>query len=244
MESRRWWAIVAVCAVLLGLEFSLFRNVPGYAALRETYPYFVAQSYRSLLQAVFVLILAVVIIRGSGQPTLGVLGLNREPWTGLKAAALMVTPLYVVFFLVFEITDFVTMEVLYLAAISPVAEELVYRGFAFGMLRKVARWGFWPAALLPAAFFAWGHIDQANDIVSTVMTILLTGGGALIFSWLFEKWDGLWVPIGLHVAMNLAWNIFAVGDGAYAGTLPTVMQLTTIVAALVVTRFRHRIGGQ
>lgn len=242
MTSRQWIVIGAVCAVLVAMEFSLLRYIPGYSGLREAFPYYIGQSYRSFAEVVFVVAIAAGALRGSGQPLLGVLGLNTAPWNGLKAAALMVLPLYAVFAFAFSIAGFVPAEVLYLAFISPFAEELVYRGFAFGMLRKVAGWGFWPAALLPAAFFAWGHLDQANDLAATIMTVVLVGGGAILFSWLFEKWNGLWVPLALHIMMNFAWNLFAVGDGAFAGTLPTIMQLTTVVAALLITVFRHRIG--
>lgn len=241
MLFRRWWVIAAVCVFLIGMEFNLTRFFPGYSALRDAYPYYVGQSYRSLLEAIIVFAMAFGLLRRLQQPALGTLGLNGAPWRGLIAAAFMVLPLYTVFAVVFSTAEIVPAEVFYLAVVSPLAEELVYRGFAFGLLRRLVGWGFWPAALLPAVFFAWGHLEQANDLTSTIMTIALTGGGAIIFSWLFEKWDGLWVPLGLHVFMNLAWNLFAVGDGAFAGTLPTVMQLATIVAAITVTRFRHRI---
>ncbi len=241
MSSRGWWAIAAVCIVLIGLESNLIRALPGDSTLREAYPYYVGLSYRSLVEVVLVFAVTAGLLMRRRLSALGVLGLSAAPWTGLKAVGLMVLPLYLVFAVVFSFADMVPMEVLYLAVISPFAEELIYRGFAFGLLRKVAGWGFWPAALLPAAFFAWGHVDQANDVTSTIMTIALTGGGALVFSWLFEKWGGLWVPLGLHVAMNFAWNLFAVGEGAYAGVLPTVMQLVTIITAITLTRFRHRI---
>lgn len=242
MTSRRWLVIAAVCAVLVAMELGLLRYIPGYSALRDAFPYYIGQSYRSFAEVVIVLAIAAAVLRGSGQSLFSVVGLNAAPWNGLKAAALMVLPLYAVFAFAFSIAEMVPVEVLYLAFISPFAEELVYRGFAFGMLRKVAGWGFWPAALLPAAFFAWGHLDQANDVASIVMTVVLVGGGAILFSWLFEKWNGLWVPLALHVTMNFAWNLFAVGDGAFAGTLPTIMQLTTVVAALAITAFRQRIG--
>lgn len=241
MMSRRWLIIVAVCAALIGLEAGLLQMLPGYAALRKDYPYYVGQSYRSLLEIILVLVASAVLLRGMRYSVPGTLGLGGQPWTGLTAAALMVLPLYIVFGLFFDVAEMVPPEVLYLAVISPMAEELVYRGFAFGLLRKVAGWGFWPAALLPAAFFAWGHLDQADDLAGAAMTVALTGVGALLFAWLFEKWDGLWVPLGLHVAMNFAWNLFAVGDGAFAGTLPTIMQLTTVIVAIVVTLLRQRI---
>lgn len=243
MSFKHWQVIVVVFLLLVGFAFvtDLIRFVPGYSALREVYPYYVGNSYRSLVEVLAVLLLTSVLLRKSGQSVLETLGIGSAPWNGLKAAALMVLPLYLVFVFAFSIADMVPMEVLYLAVISPFAEELAYRGFAFGLLRKVAGWGFWCAALLPAAFFAWDHIDQANDISGIVMTILLTGGFAILVAWLFEKWGGLWVPLGLHISMNFAWNLFAVGDGAFAGTLPTIMQLTTVIVAILGTIYRGHI---
>lgn len=243
MPFKHWQIIAGIIAFLVGLEFitDLIGFVPGYSALREAYPWYVGNSYRSLIEVVLVLLIAFALLRNSELRVLETLGIGRSPWNGLKAAAVMVLPLYLVFGFAFSVAAMVPMEVLYLSVISPFAEELAYRGLAFGLLRKVAGWRFWPAALLPAAFFAWGHIDQASDAFGIAMTIMLTGGGAVLFAWLFEKWGGLWVPLGLHITMNFAWNLFAVGDGAYAGTLPTIMQLTTVIAAIVVTLFRHRI---
>lgn len=243
MLIKRWPVLAAVLLLLAVLEYSreLRQFLPGYEWFREAYPYYIGQSYLSLAEVALVLVLASVVVRKTGLRVMNAIGIDRAPWFGLKVAALMVAPLYLVFALVFNVADMVPLEVLYLAAISPFAEEIAYRGFAFGLLRKVARWRFWPAALVPAAFFAWGHVDQANDLTGVIMTVAITGGGALVFSWLFEKWGSLWVPLGLHIAMNLAWNLFAVGDGAFAGTLPTIMQLTTVIVAVVLTLFRDRI---
>lgn len=58
---------------------------------------------------------------------------------------------------------------------------------------------------------------QAGNSLHEIARPLDRGHGATTFSRLFEKWDGLWVPLGLHITMNFAWNLFAVGDGAYAG---------------------------
>ncbi len=41
--------------------------------------------------------------------------------------------------------------------------------------------------------------------------------------------------------MNLAWNIFSVGESAFAGWLPTLMQVTTILVAIALTLGRDRI---
>ncbi len=42
--------------------------------------------------------------------------------------------------------------------------------------------------------------------------------------------------------MNLSWQVFAVGDdSALAGWLPTALQLTTVVVAVLLTVYRQRL---
>jgi hypothetical protein len=41
--------------------------------------------------------------------------------------------------------------------------------------------------------------------------------------------------------MNLAWNIFPVGESAFAGWLPTTMQATTLIMAVALTIWKSRI---
>lgn len=244
MSFKRWQVILVVLVALVAVLNARYWMpfVPGYSALREAFPYYIGQSYNSLIEVLVVLLLTFALLRNSERNVLETLGLADSPLRGIGAAAIMVLPLYLVFATTFSVAEFVPLEALYLAFVSPFAEELAFRGFAFGLLRKVAGWGFWPAALVPAAFFGWGHVDQASDPTGIVMTLALTGVGALLFAWLFEKWGGLWVPLGLHISMNFAWTLFAVGDGAYAGTLPTIMQVTTILTAILITVFRHKIA--
>jgi hypothetical protein len=66
--------------------------------------------------------------------------------------------------------------------------------------------------------FGIGHLYQGNDLLSALGAFGLTALGSLWFSWLLVAWDSLWVPIGLHVLLNLYWELFtndqtAVGDG-------------------------------
>lgn len=243
MPLKHWQTIAVVGLFLAALALSnqWIIYVPGYAELRESSPIYIAQSYRTLIGVILVFLLAHALLRESDKGVLETLGLTQSPWPAAGAVIAMVLPLYAVFAVAFSIADMVPLEVLFLAVISPFGEELAFRGFAFAFLRRIAGWGFWPAALAPAVIFAIGHIYQADDMTALIMTLLLTGLGAILFAWLFEKWGGLWVPFGLHALMNFAWELFAVGDGAYAGTLPAAMQVVTVAVAIVVTAFRNRI---
>ena len=107
-------------------------------------------------------------------------------------------------------------------AVKPaLTEELLFRGFAFGVLFRIARWRF-PAAMLttgaifgsfhlPSAILG-GHLDQAWGAA------VLTGVGGCWFAWLYARWSfSLWVPITAHLAMNLWWSLYTAGPTAVGG---------------------------
>jgi len=82
--------------------------------------------------------------------------------------------------------------------ISPVAEEIFFRGMLYGYFR---RWGVWAALLLSTAVFVMAHA-----IFHRVPLPQIVGG--ILFAVAYEKEKNLMVPITIHVLGNLA--IFAV----------------------------------
>ena len=146
--------------------------------------------------------------------------------------------------------DFSWNNVLFLAFISPLSEEVVFRGFAFGQIRRHANWGFWQASIIPAVVFGLGHLGINQDLGQSVGVFLVTGVGGILFAWIYEKWDyNLWAPFWIHCLMNLNWNVFDVGNSAFAGWFPTTLQVIVILAAIILTVFKKRIpllsdGGQ
>ena len=50
----------------------------------------------------------------------------------------------------------------YLTFISPLLEELAFRGLAVGVLMRLCGWSVWPACLLPAVFFGVVHAFRAR----------------------------------------------------------------------------------
>jgi len=80
------------------------------------------------------------------------------------------------------------------AFISPVAEEIYFRGILYGFLR---RWGFWPALVLSTVVFAFLHPGPAGIPFTQIV-------GGLLFGAAFEIEKRLIVPITIHVLGNLA----------------------------------------
>ncbi|MFP6748256.1 MAG: type II CAAX endopeptidase family protein [Alphaproteobacteria bacterium] len=86
---------------------------------------------------------------------------------------------------------FLTM-VLGIAVISPLMEEIVFRGLLFGWLRR--RFGLWNAAGLAAVAHAVMHFDLGA----------LPGLFALFLflAWIYEYSGSLWVPAIIHGVHN------------------------------------------
>lgn len=76
-------------------------------------------------------------------------------------------------------------------ALAPLTEEVFYRGVVFGGL---ARWGFWPAAILSGAIFSAAHFD-----VGSLIPFLIIG---VALAWLFWRRGDLWESVAFHVLFN------------------------------------------
>jgi len=92
---------------------------------------------------------------------------------------------------------------------APIGEELFYRGYVYGALRK--RCGFWPAALTSAAFFGVRHATHFFYLWPQVAWgaaaawALSTFAYGIYISYLYEKSGSLYPPIVEHVLINVVW---------------------------------------
>ena len=85
------------------------------------------------------------------------------------------------------------------------------------------------------------HLYQSADVGRMIGIFLTTFLGAGLFAWLFVEWKfNLWVPIFLHMLMNLSWMMFSVGDDALGGVGANVFRIATIAAAIIGTIWYKR----
>ncbi|WP_426754434.1 CPBP family intramembrane glutamic endopeptidase [Myxococcus sp. Y35] len=130
------------------------------------------------------------------------------------------------------------------AVMAPLAEEVLYRGFLFGQLRRRAGWSFWGAAMVGLVPFALGHLYQAVQAeyspVDTAGVLAVTGAGHVFFAWLLERWGSLWVPMGMHALMNLWWGLFAVDTTALGGAQANLARGLTLALAIGFTVLLRR----
>ena len=85
------------------------------------------------------------------------------------------------------------LTVIALAVITPIAEEVFFRGFVLRGL--VNRWGMAPAIIVSAAVFAGLHF-QPSIIIPVFITGLLLGA-------LYWQTGSIWPGIGVHAGQNL-----------------------------------------
>ncbi len=81
--------------------------------------------------------------------------------------------------------------------VSPFAEELIFRGVVFGMLR---RWGAFAAVVGSTLIFAVAHNSSGLPVTQAV--------GGLVFALSYEVEKNLLVPVITHISGNLA--LFAI----------------------------------
>ncbi len=86
--------------------------------------------------------------------------------------------------------------------ISPVAEEIFFRGIIYRFFR---RWGVFVAVTLSTLFFVLAH-----PIGSGLPLPQITGG--ILFAVAYEKEGNLTVPITIHILGNIAIFSLAIGD--------------------------------
>ena len=80
-----------------------------------------------------------------------------------------------------------------------VEEEFQYRGYLlYGLARGI---GFWPAAIVSSAVFAYGHLDNPRETWLGILNLFLSG---LLFCFLLRRSGDLWLPIGFHASWDWA----------------------------------------
>jgi membrane protease YdiL (CAAX protease family) len=80
---------------------------------------------------------------------------------------------------------------------AAVNEELVFRGYVYQKLRQVHRWS---AIIFISLLFASLHGGNAGITWLALANIFAAG---ILLALVYERYERLWAPIGLHLAWNL-----------------------------------------
>ena len=200
---------------------------------------------RKLLYPLGAITIAVVGMRAAGHRDIpAALGLNRFNARGVLVV--FVGSLAMLAGLAIgadELPSSVDLGACWRSAIQPgFVEEVLFRGFAFGLLRWGAGWSFPAAMTSTAVFFGSAHLPGAilgGHMDQALGAAVLTGVGGGWFAWLYERWDrSLWLAIAAHVFMNLWWVSFTAGPTAVGGGPGATWGRVAAIALITVATIR------
>ena len=134
--------------------------------------------------------------------------------------------------------------VLNTAVIAGFFEEVMFRGFIFGQLFRYARWGFMPAVLASVVPFGFLHVQLEWKLMAIGSMFVLTALDGAFFCWMFVQWRyNLWVPIWLHILINLSWIAFD-GNNAEGRIWANAVRLAAIALSVLFTIWFKKRSGE
>ncbi|WP_299246801.1 CPBP family intramembrane glutamic endopeptidase [uncultured Aquimarina sp.] len=165
------------------------------------------------------------------------LGLDKSIFKGLLFAIICTLPMYIGFSIVFDFNADISTNTILIGVISAgFFEELYFRGFLFGLPFKKTQLGFILSVLLGALYFGSLHLYQSTELNELLGIFLITFLGGILFAWVYAEWNfNIWVPVFLHMLMNLAWELFSVSDNALGGIYSNIFRFLTVALVIILT---------
>lgn len=174
------------------------------------------------------------------------LGLNKSIIKGSLFSLICTLPMLIGYAIVFSYNSAITWNEIFRGAIiAGFIEELFFRGILFGQIYRFTKIGFIPSILYGALIFASFHLYQSQDFLTLIGIFAATFLGAILFAWTYIEWkNNLWVPIFLHLFMNLFWMLFSAGENALGGVYANIFRVLTIILIIVLTIIYKKRKGQ
>ncbi|MCG2420481.1 CPBP family intramembrane metalloprotease [Aequorivita sp. F47161] len=165
------------------------------------------------------------------------LDLDKSAIRGFVFALICTLPMFIGFAFVFNFESDISINTILISVVAAgFFEELFFRGFLFGQLFKNTKLGFIPAVFFGAVYFGLLHLYQSTDLGELTGIFLVTFLGGILFAWVYVEWNyNIWLPIFLHLLMNLTWELFAVSHNALGGVYANVFRLLTIAFIIILT---------
>ena len=253
-RRQKLFYAIWIIGILLFLVFTpgmilallgLMKSIRNFSSLTFDHQLMLAGAYVAVeAVAIAVCILAAKLLFHTPlRPAVTALGLDGNFKTGWIVGFVASLPLLIILGVAGHATlntSTLLFGVLTFSIVPGIAEEILFRGFAFGLLYRQVRLGFWLSVILPTAIFAIGHLYQASGIWEALGILAITGAGSVWFAWLYVSWDyNLWVPIAMHAFMNAWAAIFVISTGsssaALGGTTSDIARMLTVVLSAVLT---------
>ena len=165
------------------------------------------------------------------------LGLNGSFPKAVIFALICTLPMFIGYALFFNFNTELSWNDIFIGVLAAAFfEELYFRGFLFGQLYRYSRLGFILSVFLGALLFGLVHLYQSTDMSELILIFLITFIGGIIFAWILVEWGyNIWVPVFLHLFMNLSWELFAVSENAMGSTYANVFRLITVLLIIILT---------
>ncbi|MCY1635490.1 CPBP family intramembrane glutamic endopeptidase [Marinifilum sp. D737] len=165
------------------------------------------------------------------------IGLKKEISTGLIFAFICILPMLIGYALIFNFNFEITLKQIVVGALAAAFfEELYFRGYFFGQIYRFTRFGFTLSLIIPSLIFASAHLYQSQELSTVIGVFITTLLGSALFAWTYIEWDNnLWVPIFLHLFMNLLWMLFSAGNDAFGGLYSNIFRISTIAMVIIGT---------
>lgn len=188
------------------------------------------------------LIAAAYVLHKSYKKTIESFGLDQSFLKGLAFCFICTLPILFGYMIVFEFNSKVTLtRILINVVAAGVFEEIIFRGFLFGQLYRYTKLGFVPASFLGALLFGLVHLYQSDDPMTMFGIFVITFTGSLYFGWAYAEWKyNIWMPIFLHLLMNLYFELFSAGENALGGLYMNIFRLMTMVLVIGLTLYYKR----
>jgi membrane protease YdiL (CAAX protease family) len=244
IPTHRPWLVAAITFVVLFVTtyaHNLLSRLHAYRQLHRTAPFYYIESIDRIL-VVALCVLTVWLMRRAGlRDVVRELGLSAPILPAFAFALGVSLPMLIGFALTRGLTpQLQLLPLFFLTVFSPFVEELQSRGFGVRQFQRGTGWPFcvvvWPSALL----FGWSHVEQGQSLQEMAELFFLIGSGGVLFAWLVYRWQNLWVPVALHICMNLWWELFSVSRNAIGGWFPFALQTLTMLLAILATLYYTR----
>jgi hypothetical protein len=95
--------------------------------------------------------------------------------------------------------------------------------------------GIYSCIIVRICYFGLGHIYQGSTLIDIIAVFSITAMGAIWFAWLYIEWENnLWIPIFLHIMMNVSWTLFNVSENALGGIYTNIFRAITIAFLTII----------
>jgi membrane protease YdiL (CAAX protease family) len=241
MAKLKFAAVTIAVLITVSYAHEILSCLPAYVRLHSDEPFYVAESIDKVAGACICLVTIWLMSRTGARGVVREICLNAPILPALAFALFASSPMLLGFALTRTPTPHLQLRpLLFLTVLSPLVEEIEFRGFGVLELKHRTDWPFWIVVWPSALLFGYGHMEQGSTLLESIELFLLLTAGGVTFAWLAQKWQSLWVPVALHICMNLWWELFSIARSAIGSWFPFMLQNVTILLAILLTLYAKR----